>query len=156
MRVGLIVAHSLNNVIGKDGCIPWKIKNEQKQFKELTTNNIIIMGRRTYEEIGKALPNRINIVITSKSLNDKNIICFDNLYSAMDYSRTLNKNIYIVGGEMLYKEALENLNINDLYITVINKTIDDGDRFFPKFNEYEYSFETIETNDLYTRYHYYK
>ena len=63
--INVIVAHDLNRCIGKDGKIPWNIKGEKKQFKELTTGNIVIMGRKTYESIGKKLPDRINIVITS-------------------------------------------------------------------------------------------
>ena len=62
MKINVIVAYDYNKCIGKGGKIPWKIKGEQKQFKELTTNNIVIMGRKTYEEIGKPLTNRINII----------------------------------------------------------------------------------------------
>ena len=54
--IGLIVARSKNNVIGKNGQIPWRIKGEQKQFKELTTGNTVVMGRKSYEEIGHPLP----------------------------------------------------------------------------------------------------
>lgn len=63
--IGLIVARSKNNVIGKNGNIPWKIKGEQKQFRELTTGNVVIMGRKSYEEIGHPLPNRMNIVVST-------------------------------------------------------------------------------------------
>ena len=59
--IGLIVARSKNNVIGRNGEIPWKIKGEQKQFRELTTGNVVVMGRKSYEEIGHPLPNRKNI-----------------------------------------------------------------------------------------------
>ena len=62
--IGLIVARSKNNVIGKGGMIPWRIKGEQKQFKELTTGNTVIMGRKSFEEIGHALPNRMNIIVS--------------------------------------------------------------------------------------------
>ena len=63
--ISLIVARSKNNVIGKNGQIPWKIKGEQKQFRELTTGNVVIMGRKSYEEIGHPLPNRMNIVVST-------------------------------------------------------------------------------------------
>ena len=66
--VGLIVAYAKNRVIGNKGQIPWRIKGEQKRFKELTTGNVVIMGRRTYEEIGKPLPNR-NTIVVSKTAN---------------------------------------------------------------------------------------
>ena len=62
--VGLIVARSKNNVIGKNGQIPWRIKGEQKQFKKLTTGNVVVMGRKSYEEIGHPLPNRKNIIVS--------------------------------------------------------------------------------------------
>ena len=61
----LIVAYSKNRVIGRDGLIPWTIEGEKKRFKELTTGNIVVMGRRTYEEIGRPLPNRLNIVLSN-------------------------------------------------------------------------------------------
>lgn len=63
--IALIAALSKNRVIGKEGRIPWKIKGEQKRFKELTTGNVVIMGRRSYEEIGRPLPGRITIVVSS-------------------------------------------------------------------------------------------
>lgn len=63
--LALIVAKSKNNVIGKNGTIPWNIKGEQKQFKELTTNNTVIMGRKTFDSIGRPLPNRLNIIISN-------------------------------------------------------------------------------------------
>ena len=63
--IGLIVARSKNNVIGKNGNIPWKIKGEQKQFRELTTGNVVIMGRKSYEEIGHPLPNRMKRLLQS-------------------------------------------------------------------------------------------
>ena len=73
--LGLIVAYAENRVIGKDGMIPWKIKGEQLRFKELTTGNVVIMGRKSYEEIGRPLPNRTTIVISgTKNFDQEN--CF--------------------------------------------------------------------------------
>lgn len=75
--IGLIVARSKNNVIGKNGNIPWKIKGEQKQFRELTTGNVVIMGRKSYEEIGHPLPNRMNIVVsTTTEYQGDNLVMF--------------------------------------------------------------------------------
>lgn len=68
--IGLIIARSKNNSIGKNGEIPWKIKGEQKQFRELTTGNVVIMGRKSYEEIGHLLQNRKNVVVSkTKSIH---------------------------------------------------------------------------------------
>ena len=75
--IGLIVARSKNNVIGKNGEIPWKKKGEQKQFKELTTGNVVVMGRKSFDEIGHPLPNRENIVVSRSKRYEG-----DNLYTA--------------------------------------------------------------------------
>ena len=68
--IGLIVAYDKNRVIGNKGRIPWRIKGEQLRFKNLTTGNVVVMGRRSYEEIGRPLPNRLTIVVSSTK-------CFD-------------------------------------------------------------------------------
>ena len=79
--IGLIVARSKNNVIGKNGNIPWKIKGEQKQFRELTTGNVVIMGRKSYEEIGHPLPNRMNIVVsTTTEYQGDNLVILNNYF----------------------------------------------------------------------------
>lgn len=79
--IGLIVARSKNNVIGKNGNIPWKIKGEQKQFRELTTGNVVIMGRKSYEEIGHPLPNRMNIVVsTTTEYQGDNLVSVNYFY----------------------------------------------------------------------------
>ena len=143
--VALIVARSKNNVIGKDGKIPWNIKGEQKQFKELTTNNTIIMGRKTYEDIGHPLPNRKNIVI-SRTTNYPNVITVDSLKKAIELSEG---DIYIIGGYNLFKEAIPMVDI--MYITEINLNIENGDVFFPKFNEEEFSLTYGEENSEFKR-----
>ena len=83
--VGLIVARSKNNVIGKNGQIPWRIKGEQKQFKELTTGNAIVMGRKSYEEIGHPLPNRLNIIVSrTKKFEGENLITASSVTFQLD------------------------------------------------------------------------
>ena len=88
----LIVAFAKNNVIGKDGKIPWNIDGEQSRFKELTTNNIVIMGKKTFEEIyqklQKPLPNRINIFISkTKKYDFENCFTFNSLDAALDFCK---------------------------------------------------------------------
>ena len=145
--IGLIVAKSLNNVIGKDGKIPWNIKGEQKQFKELTTGNTIIMGRKTYEDIGHPLPNRMNIVISrNNNYFGENLITVDSLEKAIELSKG---NIYIVGGYNLFKEAISMVDV--MYITEVNLFIQNGDVFFPKFNEKDFNIKVGEENEKYKR-----
>ena len=141
--IGLIVARSKNNVIGKNGEIPWKIRGEQKQFKELTTGNVVIMGRKSYEEIGHPLPNRKNIIVSkTKSFEDKNLVTVSSLKEAL---ATINdEQVYIAGGYRLFKEALPLVDI--MYITEIDMIIEDGDVFFPEFDPREFDVVVGETN----------
>ena len=143
--IGLIVARSKNNVIGKDGMIPWSIEGEQSQFKELTTNNTIIMGRKTYEDIGHPLPNRKNIVI-SRATNYDDVVTVESLEKAIELSEG---NIYIIGGYNLFKEAIPMVDI--MFITEVNLNIENGDVFFPDFDEDEFDIKTLEETKNYKR-----
>ena len=129
--IALIVAYAKNRVIGNKGCIPWRIKGEQLRFKELTTGNVVIMGRRSYEEIGRPLPNRTTIVVS----NTKNFDC-ENCMTAKSLTEAIemagDKNIYISGGARLYEEALP--LVEKMYITEIDREIE-GDTYFPAFDE---------------------
>ena len=140
--IGLIVARSKNNVIGKNGEIPWKIKGEQKQFRELTTGNVVVMGRKSYEEIGHPLPNRKNIIVSkSKKFAGENLVTVGSLQEALTISS--DENIYISGGYGLFKEALP--LVDKMYITEVDITIDNGDVFFPEFNGDDFDITIGET-----------
>ena len=129
--ISLIVAFANNQVIGNKGCIPWKIKGEQKRFKELTTGNVVIMGRRSYEEIGRPLPNRTTIVVSStKNFDTENCFTAKSLEKAIELAG--DKNIYISGGARLYEEALP--LVEKMYITEIDCDIE-GDTYFPEFDK---------------------
>lgn len=130
--IALIVAYSKNNrVIGKNGSIPWKIKGEQKRFKELTMNNYVIMGRKTYEDIGKPLPNRYTIVVSKKKkFKDENCTTVSSLREALNIVG--EKDAYIAGGAKLYEEAIE--IVDKMYISIVDIDVE-GDTFFPKFDE---------------------
>lgn len=135
--IGLIVARSKNNVIGKNGQIPWKIKGEQKQFKELTTGNVVIMGRKSYEEIGHPLPNRENIVVSSsKNFEGENLVTAHSLKEALELAG--ERDVYIAGGYGLFKEAID--IFDKMYITEVDIEIEDGDTLFPEFNIEEFDF----------------
>lgn len=103
--IALIVAYAKNQVIGNKCCIPWKIKGEQKRFKELTTDNVVIMGRRSYEEIGKPLPNRTTIVVSNtKTFDDDNCFTARSLNEAIEMAG--DRAVYISGSARIYEEAL--------------------------------------------------
>ena len=96
MSVSIIVAMSKNRVIGRDNDMPWHLSDDLKNFKKITINNTIIMGRLTYDSIGRPLPKRKNIVL-SRSLVDPKVTVLDNLEEALNVSRN-EKEIFIIGG----------------------------------------------------------
>ena len=141
--ISLIVARSKNNVIGKGGNIPWTIKGEQKYFRELTTGNVVIMGRKSYEEIGRPFPNRQNIIVSNNNnYQAENLITVKSLQEAIEKAGN-DKEIFIAGGYGLYKEALP--LVDRMYITEVDITIEDGDTFFPEFDEKEFELTVGET-----------
>lgn len=136
--IALIVAYTRNRVIGDKGRIPWRIKGEQRRFRELTTGNVVIMGRRSYEEIGHPLPNRFTVVVSNTaSFEAENCTTARSLKEAVALAERLQpgKNIYISGGAGLYKEAVD--IVEKLYITEIDAEIE-GDTFFPIFDENDF------------------
>lgn len=140
--LSLIVARSKNNIIGKDGKIPWRIKGEQKQFKDLTTGNTVIMGRRSYEEIGHPLPNRMNIVVSNtRHFEGENLSTASSLKEAIELAG--DGNIYIAGGYGLFKEAIP--LVDKMYITEVDIEVEDGDTSFPNFNKDDFDIEILET-----------
>ena len=141
--ISLIVAFAKNRVIGNKGCIPWKIKGEQKRFKELKTGNVVIMGRRSYEEIGRPLPNRTTIVVSgTKNFDGENCYTAKSLTEAIELAG--DKEVYISGGARLYEEALP--LVEKMYITEIDLEIE-GDTYFPAFKEEEFVKEINERFD---------
>ena len=141
--VALIVAHAKNRVIGNNGQIPWKIKGEQKRFRELTTGNVVIMGRRSYEEIGRALPNRTTIVVSNrKNFDAENCMTAKSLAEAIEIAG--DRNVYISGGARLYEEALP--LVDKMFITEIDYNIE-GDTYFPEFKKEDFIKEIDEVYD---------
>lgn len=125
--INLIVAVSKNGIIGKDGKIPFFYPIDKQYFKETTTNKVLIMGRKTYEEINHPLKDRFIIVLSkTKNFNDDGIITLTSLDEALKYAK--DKEVFIAGGRKLYEEALKIATY--LYITEIDE-IYDGDTYFP-------------------------
>ena len=140
MNICLIAAYDKNTYgIGKDGKIPWKNKDDMTFFKTVTIgqgNNAVIMGRKTYESIGKPLSNRLNIVLSKTISEIENCIVKPSLENAIKYLKELNtiENTFIIGGASLYEEALEKDLVEVIYLNKIynyNLTINDFDTFFP-------------------------
>ena len=138
METIIIVAVSENDAIGKDNKLLFHLKEDMQNFKKLTTSNVVIMGRKTYESIGKPLKDRINIVISRSDNKDEgNLIWVLSLEEAMKKAKEYEKDIYIIGGGSIYKEALEKDIVDKIYLTRINKRVNDADTFFPRLDYYD-------------------
>lgn len=137
--IALIVAYAKNHVIGNKGCIPWKIPGEQQRFKELTTGNVVVLGRVSYEEIGYPLPNRTTIVVSnSKNYDGNDCRTAASLTEAIRLAG--DRDIYISGGSRLYQEAVT--LVDKMFITEIDATIE-GDTYFPEFDEADFTKEKV-------------
>lgn len=147
--LNVIVAAAVETrAIGKDGGMPWgtSLKTDLKYFKARTENNIVIMGRKTYESIGKPLPNRINIVLSSDpgyTIQAKsNAWVCESFEAALKIANTFKeKEIFVIGGGKLYEEVMNDYEPNRLYVTWVGYDADGlimGDTHFPNFDREKY------------------
>lgn len=126
-----IAAMSLNRVIGAGNRIPWHLPEDFRWFKKTTTGHVIVMGRKTYESIGKPLPNRTTIVLTRSSTLIPGVRTISDLRQLDPSDPALaGREIFICGGAQLYEQALP--LCSDLYLTLVQRVVA-GDTFFPSF-----------------------
>jgi dihydrofolate reductase len=132
--VKILVACDENRVIGKNNTLIWHLPADLKRFKELTTGQVIIMGRKTYESIGRPLPNRINIVITRQTgYQPEGVIIVHSLEEALLKAKSLHRgDIYVVGGAEIYEQSMG--LADEIELTQLHD-IFDGDAFFPIIDE---------------------
>ncbi len=134
-KISIIVAMSKNRVIGVKNSLPWHISEDLKRFKRLTTGYPIIMGRKTFESIGKPLPERRNIVISrNQNLKVQDVEVVKSIEDALKICSSENL-IYIIGGEQIYNLAMP--YANNIHLTEVNKEVE-GDAFFPEFDKKEW------------------
>ena len=135
--LSIIVAIAKNNVIGKDNKLIWHLPEDLKRFKKITTGHTIIMGRNTFESLGRVLPNRKHIVLCNDAqlnIDDKNVEIINSVDKLEKYENSENEN-FVIGGASIYKLLLP--KTNKLYITRINQEFE-GDVYFPEINESEW------------------
>lgn len=129
-----VVAHDLNNAIGKENKLPWHVPTDLKHFHDITYNGIVIMGRKTYESIGRPLPQRDNIIISRDiKLQPKGALRFGRIDTALAYAISLakyknQKQIFIIGGSELYKQTEP--TVDKIEATLIKTEIDKPDAFY--------------------------
>ncbi len=132
--LSIIVAKAKNNIIGKDNKLLWHLPADMKRFKQLTTGHVVIMGRKTFESIGKVLPNRKSIVFTQNNdfvVDDENVEIVHSMLEIKEYIDNDEEN-FVIGGAMIYNLLMP--HVKKMYVTEINKDFE-GDTFFPKINE---------------------
>lgn len=131
-NLSLIVAIAKNGVIGKDNTLPWHLPEDLKRFRALTTGHHIIMGRKTYESLGRLLPGRTTVIVSRNAdYKVEGALTAGSLEAAVALCKDDNE-AFIIGGAELYKDALK--LANKLYITQIDLEVQ-GDAFFPEFDK---------------------
>jgi dihydrofolate reductase len=140
MKLSLIVATANNNVIGRNNELPWHLPQDLKYFKSVTLGKPIIMGRKTFESIGKPLPGRTNIVVTrQKNWNFAGVLVAKSIEEALEIGQQfrteqngLTDEIMVIGGAEIYRHAL--VLADRVYLTKIDAKVDGGDAHFPELS----------------------
>lgn len=137
MNISIIVATAEDNVIGAKNKLLWNIPDDLKRFKKLTTGHHILMGQKTFESIGKVLPDRTNIILSFENNFVVNGgFVFREIKDAIKFAEDRNEEeLFVIGGGMIYKELLP--SANKIYLTKVHKNYE-GDTFFPEINMSEW------------------
>jgi dihydrofolate reductase len=133
VKIALVAAVAENGVIGREGGLPWRLPEDLKFFKRLTTGHTVIMGRRTWDELGKPLPNRRNIVVTRNRSRE-----FPGAERAASLAEALalasgDDQVFIIGGGEIYRQALP--LADRMYLTHVHAVVE-GDTFFPEWDRH--------------------
>lgn len=149
-----IAAMAEGRVIGKSNTLPWNIPEELKWFKQCTLGHIIIMGRKTFDSLGRALPNRTTVVLTRKTpLNPVDGVHYINtIFELKTLNLDPNKEVWICGGAEIYSQTLP--YCSDLYLTDIKLKIPEGDAFFPEFKHLFKAENIVAETDTFRIVHY--
>ena len=150
--ISAIAAISENKVIGRDNQLPWKIPGDLQRLKKLTSGHPIIMGRKTFDSIGRPLPNRTNIIITRDTkYKIQGAIIAHSIEEAIEKAKEVDQQeIFIFGGGEIFRQAMR--YTNRLYLTYVHIAID-GDSFFPDYSEFTketFKEEHLDHNPPYT------
>lgn len=144
MNISLILSVGKNNEIGRGNDLVWRFHADMKFFRETTTGNTVIMGRKTFESLPKVLPNRKNIVITSdKNLKIDGAVVVHSIDEALEEAK--NDNVFVIGGGNIYAQFLP--LANKIYLTEIDAQCPDADTFFPEFDKSLYTRTVLGENE---------
>lgn len=147
--VSLVVAASDNNVIGRQGQLPWHLPADLKHFKELTLGHPVVMGRRTFESIGRPLPGRANIVVSRRVdwPAPAGVLHAPSLPAALELARQQpgGEEVCVIGGGEIYRQALPAADV--VHLTEVHTQVPDGDTFFPPLPPAEWREETRQRHE---------
>lgn len=132
--LSIVVAKAKNNIIGKDNKLLWHLSDDLKRFRALTEGHTIIMGRKTFESLGKVLPNRKHIVFSNNpdfKVNDENVEVVHSLLQIQEYIES-EEEAFVIGGAMMYNFLMP--YVSKMYVTEIEKEFE-GDTFFPRIDD---------------------
>ncbi|MDQ0350809.1 dihydrofolate reductase [Alkalibacillus filiformis] len=145
MKLSLIVAMDDNQVIGLNNDMPWHLPNDLKYFKKVTSGSPIVMGRKTFESIGRPLPNRHNIIMTRNEQYTQESCSIVHQWEDLSPLVDGEEEVFIIGGSELFKDALE--QVDYMYITRIHETFD-GDTYFPTINWDDWELVSEQSGEL--------
>ena len=134
MKLSIVVAMSVNRVIGRDNALPWKLPADLKHFRELTLGHHLLMGRKTFESIGRPLPGRTTVVITRQDgYAREGILVVSSVDEAVELaSKAGEPEAFIAGGAEIYQQTLQ--RADRLYLTLVHRSFQ-GDTLFPEFDK---------------------
>lgn len=134
--ISIIAAIGKNRELGKDNKLLWHIVKDFKRFKTLTSGHVVIMGRKTFESIGKPLPNRINIIITrNRAWTPLGCTVCYSLEEGLVEAKKNKSEIFIIGGAEIYKQGIK--YADKLYLTLVDKEFPEADAFFPDYSDFK-------------------
>lgn len=143
--LAFVVATAENGVIGRDNKLIWHLPADLKHFKQLTQGHPVVMGRRTYESIGRPLPNRTNIVVTRQAdWQAAGCEVAHSVPEALERARQLDEDIFVIGGAEIYRQALPAADV--VYLTEVHHTFE-GDVTFPELSRTEWREESRERHE---------
>lgn len=136
MSVTLVVAVAENGVIGRDGAIPWHLPADQAHFKALTLGHVLVMGRRTYDSIGRALPGRTTVVVTRQpQWTAPGVVVCHSVDEALERALQIDPEVFVVGGSAVYAAALP--RASDMVLSEVDGVFD-GDTYLPSYDRSEW------------------
>jgi dihydrofolate reductase len=147
-RVAIIAGMTRDRVIGRDNALPWKkIKDDLPNFRRLTEKKTVIMGRKTFEAIGRALPNRHNVIVSFEPATIAGCTVCTSLDEAISKAKEFGTDIFIIGGASIYEQMLPKVDL--MYLSFIKKDYS-GNKYFPTWNEQEWERSAEQEFDEFT------